>query len=197
MAGDIPFDKKLDLKPDVVDEVAPGIRRVLTNNPGPFTFTGTLSYIVGRGKVAIIDPGPNDAAHIGALLDAVRGETVTHIFVTHTHRDHSPAVPAIRIGVAPSEFAAIEVLMPEQPYETSSWTRQLSRQVPPRPPYASGISMFIRPVSQAFFRSSRGNSPVSSKWAAFGMISLRVKSRAVCASAFCSSVRLKSMAAGL
>ncbi len=96
MAGDIPFDKKLDLKPDVVDEVAPGIRRVLTNNPGPFTFTGTLSYIVGRGKVAIIDPGPNDPAHIGALLDAVRGETVTHILVTHTHRDHSPAVPAIK-----------------------------------------------------------------------------------------------------
>ena len=58
MAGDIPFDKKLDLKPGVVDEVAPGIRRVLANNPGPFTFNGTLSYIVGRGKVAIIDPGP-------------------------------------------------------------------------------------------------------------------------------------------
>jgi glyoxylase-like metal-dependent hydrolase (beta-lactamase superfamily II) len=91
MAGDIPFNKKLDLKPGVVDEAAPGIRRILVNNPGPFTFTGTLSYIVGRGKVAIIDPGPNDTAHIGALLDAVRGETVTHIFVTHTHRDHSPA----------------------------------------------------------------------------------------------------------
>ena len=60
MSGDIPFDKKLDLRPGVVDEVAPGIRRVLVNNPGPFTFTGTLSYIVGRGKVAIVDPGPND-----------------------------------------------------------------------------------------------------------------------------------------
>jgi glyoxylase-like metal-dependent hydrolase (beta-lactamase superfamily II) len=105
MAGDIPFDKKLDLKPDVVDEVAPGIRRVLTNNPGPFTFTGTLSYIVGRGKVAIIDPGPNDAAHIGALLDAVRGETVTHIFVTHTHRDHSPAVPAIKRATGATVYA--------------------------------------------------------------------------------------------
>ncbi len=105
MAGDIPFDKTLDLKPDVVDQVAPGIRRILANNPGPFTFTGTLSYIVGRGKVAIIDPGPNDSAHIGALLDAVRGETVTHIFVTHTHRDHSPAVPAIKRATGATVYA--------------------------------------------------------------------------------------------
>ena len=105
MAGDIPFNKKLDLKPGVVDEVVAGIRRVLVNNPGPFTFTGTLSYIVGRGKVAIIDPGPNDAAHIGALLDAVRGETVTHIFVTHTHRDHSPAVPEIKRATGATVYA--------------------------------------------------------------------------------------------
>jgi glyoxylase-like metal-dependent hydrolase (beta-lactamase superfamily II) len=72
------------------------VRRILANNPSPFSFKGTLSYIVGRGQVAIIDPGPDDPAHIAALLDAVRGETVTHIFVTHTHRDHSPAVPAIK-----------------------------------------------------------------------------------------------------
>jgi glyoxylase-like metal-dependent hydrolase (beta-lactamase superfamily II) len=93
---DIPYDKAFDLVPDKVDEPMPGIRRVLCNNPGPFTYKGTVSYIVGRGKVAIIDPGPVDAAHSAALLDAVRGETVTHIFVTHTHRDHSPGVPAIK-----------------------------------------------------------------------------------------------------
>ena len=96
MSEDIPFDKNLELAPDVVDEPMPGVRRVMANNPGPFTFKGTVSYIVGRGKVAIVDPGPDDPAHIGALLDAVRNETVTHIFVTHTHRDHSPAVPAIK-----------------------------------------------------------------------------------------------------
>ena len=95
-ADDIPFDRSFDLAPDTVDEVAPGVRRVLANNPGPFTFKGTVSYIVGRGQVAIIDPGPLDEVHIAALLAAVRGETVTHIFVTHTHRDHSPAVPAIK-----------------------------------------------------------------------------------------------------
>src|SRR5262245_17673973 len=96
MNDDIPFDKNLELAPDIVDEPAPGVRRIMANNPGPFTFKGTVSYIVGRGKVAIIDPGPDDEAHIAALLDAVRHETVTHIFVTHTHRDHSPAAARIK-----------------------------------------------------------------------------------------------------
>jgi len=96
MSDDIPFDKSFDLAPDTVEEVAPGVRRMLADNPSPFTFKGTVSYIVGRGRVAIIDPGPLDERHIAALLDAVRGETVTHIFVTHTHRDHSPAVPRIK-----------------------------------------------------------------------------------------------------
>jgi glyoxylase-like metal-dependent hydrolase (beta-lactamase superfamily II) len=95
MADDIPFDKSFDLAPGTVDEVAPLVRRVVCDNPGPFTFTGTVSYIVGRGKVAIIDPGPDDERHAQALLDAVRGETVTHVIVTHTHRDHSPNVPRI------------------------------------------------------------------------------------------------------
>ena len=96
MADDIPFDKDLDLTPGQVDQAMPGVRRMLCNNPSPFTFKGTVSYIVGEGKVAIVDPGPDDPAHIAALLDAVRGETVTHIFVTHTHRDHSPGVPAVK-----------------------------------------------------------------------------------------------------
>jgi glyoxylase-like metal-dependent hydrolase (beta-lactamase superfamily II) len=105
MNDDIPFDKTLDLAPGKVDEPLPGVRRVMANNPGPFTFKGTLSYIIGRGKVAIIDPGPDDEAHIGALLDAVRNETVTHIFVTHTHRDHSPAVPAIKAMTGATVYA--------------------------------------------------------------------------------------------
>ena len=105
MAEDIPFNKKLDLVPDTVDEPASGVRRVMANNPGPFTFKGTLSYIVGRGKVAIVDPGPEDAAHTQALLDAVRGETVTHIFVTHTHRDHSPGVRALKAQTGATVYA--------------------------------------------------------------------------------------------
>src|SRR5436190_2108038 len=92
---DIPYDKNVELVPGRVDEPMPGVRRVLCNNPSPFTFKGTVSYVVGRGNVAIIDPGPEDPIHSAALLEAVRGETVTHISVTHTHRDHSPGVLAI------------------------------------------------------------------------------------------------------
>ena len=79
-----------------VDRVSPLVRRVLAPNPGPFTYTGTGTYIVGSGTVAIVDPGPNDPDHIAALLAAVDGETVSHIVVTHTHRDHSPAAIAVK-----------------------------------------------------------------------------------------------------
>src|SRR6266536_6583824 len=105
MSAEIPFDRSFDLPPGTEEEVVPGVRRLLANNPGPFTFKGTVSYIVGRGQVAIIDPGPLDETHIAALLDAVRGETVTHIFVTHTHRDHSPAVPRVKAATGATVLA--------------------------------------------------------------------------------------------
>jgi glyoxylase-like metal-dependent hydrolase (beta-lactamase superfamily II) len=89
-------DRALPEGPGRLVEVAPGIRRLVADNPGPFTFTGTCAYVVGRGRVAVIDPGPDDAAHVGALVAALAGETVTHILVTHTHRDHSPAARALK-----------------------------------------------------------------------------------------------------
>jgi glyoxylase-like metal-dependent hydrolase (beta-lactamase superfamily II) len=105
MNDDIPFDKSFTLHPDRVHDIAPGVRAIAADNPGPFTFKGTISYIVGRGHVAMIDPGPDDPAHIAALLDAVHGETVTHIFVTHTHRDHSPAAAEIKKATGAKVFA--------------------------------------------------------------------------------------------
>jgi glyoxylase-like metal-dependent hydrolase (beta-lactamase superfamily II) len=105
MADDIEFDKRFDLAPGVVEEIIPGVRRLLCNNPSPFTYKGTVSYIVGTGKVAVIDPGPDDPAHVKALLDAVRGETVTHILVTHTHRDHSPATAAVKAATGATVYA--------------------------------------------------------------------------------------------
>src|ERR1700683_3361997 len=105
MSEDIPYNKAFDLIAGRATEVAPGVRALVANNPGPFTFKGTVSYIIGRGKVAIVDPGPEDDTHIAALLDAVRGETVTDIFVTHTHRDHSPAVPKIKAATGAKVYA--------------------------------------------------------------------------------------------
>jgi glyoxylase-like metal-dependent hydrolase (beta-lactamase superfamily II) len=105
MSDDIAYNKTFELVPGRAADVAPGVRAMVANNPGPFTYKGTVSYIIGRGKVAILDPGPDDDAHIAALLDAVRGETVTDIFVTHTHRDHSPAVPKIKAATGATVYA--------------------------------------------------------------------------------------------
>ena len=89
---------------------SPLVRRLLARNPSPFTFTGTGTFVVGQpgGTVAVIDPGPDDPAHIRALIDGLSGETVSHIVITHTHMDHSPAAPALKaatgaqiIGCAP------------------------------------------------------------------------------------------------
>lgn len=74
-----------------VEQVAPKVRRLLAGNPSPFTYTGTQTYIVGEGKVAVIDPGPDLALHVEAILAATKGERIAAILCTHTHRDHSPA----------------------------------------------------------------------------------------------------------
>lgn len=85
------FDRNFAPHPGLAEEVAPGVRRVVANNPGPFTFTGTNTYLVGTRYLAVIDPGPaEDEAHYAALLRAIGAAEVSHILVTHTHRDHSP-----------------------------------------------------------------------------------------------------------
>ena len=96
MDDELSFDVRPPGQAGECVRVSPLVRRIVAGNPGPITFTGTCSYIVGRGSVAIIDPGPDVPGHVEALLDAVRGETVTHVLVTHTHRDHSPGARAIK-----------------------------------------------------------------------------------------------------
>ena len=71
--------------------IEPLVRRLLAPNPSPFTYTGTETYIVGKGEVAVIDPGPDLAEHVAAILAATEGERISAILCTHTHRDHSPA----------------------------------------------------------------------------------------------------------
>lgn len=86
----IPFLKDFDPTYGIAQSLSPRLRRVVARNPGPFTYTGTGTYIVGRGVVAVIDPGPDDPTHLAALKLALDGETVSHVLVTHHHMDHSP-----------------------------------------------------------------------------------------------------------
>ena len=101
----VPFVKTLDFSYGTVAELSPLVRRVVARNPSAFTFHGTGTYIVGRGKVAVIDPGPADPAHIDALTHALHNESVTHILITHTHRDHSPGTAELQRRTGAPSFA--------------------------------------------------------------------------------------------
>ena len=102
---DLSFDRNFDISPGEAAELSPLVRRVVVNNPSPYTFKGTSTFIVGRGQVAVIDPGPEDEAHLEALLNALRGETVTHILVTHSHADHSPLARRLQEVTGARTFA--------------------------------------------------------------------------------------------
>jgi glyoxylase-like metal-dependent hydrolase (beta-lactamase superfamily II) len=92
----IPFDRTFTAPYEEPQRVSPLITRVLTDNPGPFTFKGTGVYIVGNKDVAVIDPGPDTPSHVEALKRALDGKHITHILVTHTHNDHSPAAQPLK-----------------------------------------------------------------------------------------------------
>lgn len=96
MTEQLEFDRSVDAAPGAVAEVAPGVRRIVAPNASAFTFTGTATYLVGRGEVAVVDPGPDDAAHRGAILAALKGERVSHIVATHSHLDHTAGVAALQ-----------------------------------------------------------------------------------------------------
>lgn len=90
------FDTTFTAGYDEAIPVAAGVVRVTADNPGPFTFYGTNSYIVGNDTLAVIDPGPEDEAHLDALVRAIDGRAVSHILITHTHRDHSPLAARLK-----------------------------------------------------------------------------------------------------
>ncbi|MDX3899622.1 MAG: MBL fold metallo-hydrolase [Sphingobium sp.] len=87
---DTPFDPAA-MPTGLAMRLSPLVARVLAPNPSPFTYTGTQTYVVGDGDVAVIDPGPDDPSHLDALTAAIAGRPVVAILCTHTHRDHSPA----------------------------------------------------------------------------------------------------------
>ncbi|MGO9741833.1 MAG: MBL fold metallo-hydrolase [Roseiarcus sp.] len=95
----------------VLTRLTANIRRLVAPNPSPFTFSGTCSYILGEGEVAILDPGPESDAHLAALMEATRGERIAHIVVTHSHRDHGALAGRLKaetgamiVGARPHQF---------------------------------------------------------------------------------------------
>jgi glyoxylase-like metal-dependent hydrolase (beta-lactamase superfamily II) len=104
MSTPLPFVRDLSIEYGVAETVSPLIRRVVAKNPSAFTFKGTGTYIVGRGMVAVIDPGPLLLEHVGALTSALAGETVSHILITHTHADHSPAAAPLKAATGAQTF---------------------------------------------------------------------------------------------
>jgi glyoxylase-like metal-dependent hydrolase (beta-lactamase superfamily II) len=96
MAETPPFKTSMNFAYGEPRELAPGVVRIVANNPSHFTFKGTNTYIVGTGdSLALIDPGPDDPAHLAAILKAIGGRRLTHILITHTHRDHTDGMPAL------------------------------------------------------------------------------------------------------
>jgi glyoxylase-like metal-dependent hydrolase (beta-lactamase superfamily II) len=102
----VPFLRDDALVPGAVEHIAPGVRRVLCDNPSAFTFRGTNTYLIGGGQgVAVLDPGPAEPLHLAAILRATAGERITHILVSHTHRDHSPGAQALVEATGAETFA--------------------------------------------------------------------------------------------
>jgi len=108
----IPYVRDLEFEYGRCDTVSPLIRRVVANNPGPFTYLGTGTYIVGHGDVAVIDPGPDLPAHLDAILGAIAGERVSHILVTHHHSDHSPLARALKAATGAPIYGCAVVKPP-------------------------------------------------------------------------------------
>ncbi len=116
MTQPISFDRSFIGKPGELIRLSPLVRRMVAPNPGPMTFMGTCTYVVGQGEVTVIDPGPDKKEHVDALLAALSGETISTILVTHTHKDHSPAARALKeaagahiVGCAPTKSSGSPV----------------------------------------------------------------------------------------
>lgn len=145
----ISFDKNFVADYGQIVQISPLVQRITANNPGPFTFHGTNTYLVGINSIAVIDPGPMDIEHIENILKFVDADKISHIFVTHTHMDHSPGARILQsktdapiIGAGPhkasralkenevnplktsadTNYVPDKILADEEKIESSDWT---------------------------------------------------------------------------
>jgi glyoxylase-like metal-dependent hydrolase (beta-lactamase superfamily II) len=111
MAEPLAFKTAMDFEYGVPRTLAPGVARLVANNPSPYTFKGTNTYLIGTTSLAVIDPGPKDAAHCAAILKAAAGRPITHIVLTHTHGDHFEGLPELlaKTGAKSAGYGAYSV----------------------------------------------------------------------------------------
>lgn len=95
MSDPLRFNREMSFRYGEPTQIAPLVRRIVAENPGPFTFRGTNTYLVGDRELAVVDPGPDSAAHTEAILRATGGRPITRVVVTHTHRDHVDGLPRL------------------------------------------------------------------------------------------------------
>ncbi len=102
---EIPLRREMVFDYGVPSGILPGVVRLVAENPGPFTFKGTNTYLVGSKSLAVIDPGPVDEAHFEAILTAAQGRQISHIFVTHAHRDHVDGLTRLQAATGAASIA--------------------------------------------------------------------------------------------
>jgi glyoxylase-like metal-dependent hydrolase (beta-lactamase superfamily II) len=115
MSDGLKFNTTMDFAYGVADTLAPGIRRIVANNASALTFKGTNTYLVGTDALAVIDPGPADEAHTAAILEAAAGRPITHILITHAHRDHVDGTAALKAATGATTYG-----FPRAPLSTTN-----------------------------------------------------------------------------
>ena len=104
MSDGLKFNTAMEFTYGVADTIVPGVQRLVANNASALTFKGTNTYLVGANELAVIDPGPADEAHLNAILKTAGGRAITHILVTHAHRDHVDGLAALKAATGATTY---------------------------------------------------------------------------------------------